>query len=417
MVRREDMRRVVVTGLGAITPIGVGVENFWNGVKQGKVGIKTIDRFDITDFKAKVAGQVDDFNSADYMDVKAAKRMERFCQFAVAAAKEAVKDAELDMEKEDAFRVGVSVGSGIGSLDAMEREHKKLLEKGPGRINPLLVPLMITNMAAGNVSIALGAKGKSLNVVTACATGTHSIGEAYRSIQCGDADVMIAGGTESSITPIGIGGFAALTALSTKEDPMEACKPFDKDRDGFVMGEGAGVVIHDSLEHAQARGEKIYAEVVGYGATSDAYHITSPADDGSGAAKAMTNAIEEAGITPAEVDYVNAHGTSTHHNDLFETRAIKIALGDAASKVKVNSTKSMVGHLLGAAGAVEFITCVKSIEDGYVHQTVGLKNPEEECDLDYCMGSGVNMDVNYAISNSLGFGGHNASILVKKFVG
>ena len=409
------MKRVVVTGLGAITPIGVGVDNFWNGIKEGKVGIKSIDRFDVTDYKAKVAGQIDDFNPADYMDVKAAKRMERFCQFAVAAAKEAMEDAGIDMAKEDPYKVGVSVGSGIGSLDAIERDHKKLLEKGPGRVNPLLVPLMITNMAAGNVSIALGAKGKSLNVVTACATGTHSIGEAYRSIQCGDADVMIAGGTESAITPIGIGGFAALTALSTKTDPLDACKPFDKDRDGFVMGEGAGIVILESLEHAKARGAKIYAEIVGYGATSDAYHITSPADDGSGAARAMSNAIDEAGIAPAEVEYINAHGTSTHHNDLFETRAIKLAFGEAASKVKINSTKSMVGHLLGAAGAVEFIACVKSIENNYVHQTVGLKETDEECDLDYCMGSGVDMEVNYALSNSLGFGGHNASILVKKF--
>lgn len=409
------MKRVVVTGLGAITPIGVGVDNFWNGLKEGKVGIKSIDRFDVTDYKAKVAGQIDDFNPGDYMDVKAAKRMERFCQFAVAAAKEAMEDAGIDMTKEDPYKVGVSVGSGIGSLDAIERDHKKLLDKGPGRINPLLVPLMITNMAAGNVSIALGAKGKSLNVVTACATGTHSIGEAYRSIQCGDADVMIAGGTESAITPIGIGGFAALTALSTKNDPLDACKPFDKDRDGFVMGEGAGIVILESLEHAKARGAKIYAEVVGYGASSDAYHITSPADDGSGAARAMLNAIDEAGIAPAEVQYINAHGTSTHHNDLFETRAIKLAFGETASKVKINSTKSMVGHLLGAAGAVEFIACVKSIENNYVHQTVGLKETDEECDLDYCMGSGVDMEVNYALSNSLGFGGHNASILVKKY--
>lgn len=409
------MKRVVVTGLGAVTPIGVGVDNFFNGLKEGKVGIKTIDRFDVTDYKAKVAGQVDDFNPGDFMDVKAAKRMERFCQFAVAAAKEAVEDAGLDMSKEDPYKVGVSVGSGIGSLDAIERDHKKLLEKGPGRINPLLVPLMITNMAAGNVSIALGAKGKSLNVVTACATGTHSIGEAYRSIQCGDADVMIAGGTESAITPIGIGGFAALTALSTKTDPMDACKPFDKNRDGFVMGEGAGIVVLESLEHAKARGARIYAEVVGYGATSDAYHITSPADDGSGAAKAMINAIDEAGIAPAEVQYINAHGTSTHHNDLFETRAIKLAFGEAASKVKINSTKSMIGHLLGAAGAVEFIACVKSIENSYVHQTVGLKETDEECDLDYCIGSGVDMEVNYALSNSLGFGGHNASILIKRF--
>ncbi|MBQ6814862.1 MAG: beta-ketoacyl-ACP synthase II [Lachnospiraceae bacterium] len=409
------MRRVVVTGLGAVTPIGIGVDNFWNGVKEGKVGIKPITRLDATEYKAKVAGEITDFDPKEFMDVKAAKRMDRFCQFAVAATKEAMEDAGLDMEKEDPYMVGVSVGSGIGSLDVMEREHIKLLDKGPNRMNPLTVPLMITNMAAGNVSIAIGAKGKSLNVVTACATGTHSIGEAYRSIQCGDADVMIAGGTESCISPIGVGGFAALTALSTTEDPMEACKPFDKDRNGFVMGEGAGIVVLETLEHAEARGAKIYAEIVGYGATSDAYHITSPAEDGSGAARAMSNAMKEANVAPADVEYINAHGTSTHHNDLFETKAIKLAFGDAANNVKINSTKSMVGHLLGAAGAVEFITCVKTIEDGYVHQTVGLKEADPECDLDYCQGSGVNMDVNYAISNSLGFGGHNASILVKKF--
>ena len=408
-------RRVVVTGMGAITPIGLSVEEFWENVKKGVTGFDFITKFDASEYKCKIAAEVKGFEGKNFMDFKAAKRMELFCQYAVAAAKEAMEDAGIDMAKEDPYKVGVSVGSGIGSLDAIERDHKKLLEKGPGRVNPLLVPLMITNMAAGNVSIALGAKGKSLNVVTACATGTHSIGEAYRSIQCGDADVMIAGGTESAITPIGIGGFAALTALSTKTDPLDACKPFDKDRDGFVMGEGAGIVILESLEHAKARGAKIYAEIVGYGATSDAYHITSPADDGSGAARAMSNAIDEAGIAPAEVEYINAHGTSTHHNDLFETRAIKLAFGEAASKVKINSTKSMVGHLLGAAGAVEFIACVKSIENNYVHQTVGLKETDEECDLDYCMGSGVDMEVNYALSNSLGFGGHNASILVKKY--
>ncbi len=408
-------RRVVITGMGAVTPIGVGVENFWNGIKENKVGIKLIDRFDTTEFKAKVAGQVDDFNAKDFMDPKSAKRMEKFCQYAVAAAIEAVKDANLEIENEDPYMVGVSVGSGIGSLGAMEDAHKKLLDKGPGRINPLLVPLMITNMAAGNVSITLGAKGKSVNVVTACATGTHSIGEAYRSIQCGEADVMIAGGTESAITPIGVGGFAALTALSTTEDPMEACKPFDKDRNGFVMGEGAGIVIMEDLEHAKARGAKIYAEVVGYGATSDAYHITSPAEDGAGAARAMTNAMKEAGITPEQVDYINAHGTSTHHNDLFETRAIKLAFGDAAYKTKISSTKSMVGHLLGAAGAVEFITCVKSILDGYVHPNVGFKEAEEGMDLDYVKDNGINMEVNYALSNSLGFGGHNATIIVKKY--
>ena len=409
------MRRVVVTGMGAVTPIGIGVENFWNGIKNNQVGIQIIDRFDPTEFKAKVAAQVNDFNPKDYMDPKSAKRMDKFCQYAVAAAKEAVEDANLCMENEDPYLVGVSIGSGVGSLEQAEVNAIKLKEKGPSRINPLLVPELITNMAAGNVSIAIGAKGKSINVVTACATGSHSIGEAFRSIQCGDADVMIAGGTESCITPLGVGGFAALTALSTSEDPMCASRPFDKDRDGFVMGEGAGVVILETLEHAQARNAKIYAEIVGYGATSDAYHITSPAEDGAGAARAMTNAMKEAGITPAQVDYINAHGTSTHHNDLFETRAIKLAFGKEAGNVKISSTKSMIGHLLGAAGAVEFITCVKSINDGYVHPNVGLKETEEELDLNYVKDQGISMDVTYAMSNSLGFGGHNACVIVKKY--
>ena len=408
-------RRVVVTGMGAVTPIGIGVENFWNGIKNNQVGIQIIDRFDPTEFKAKVAAQVNDFNPKDYMDPKSAKRMDKFCQYAVAAAKEAVEDANLCMENEDPYLVGVSIGSGVGSLEQAEVNAIKLKEKGPSRINPLLVPELITNMAAGNVSIAIGAKGKSINVVTACATGSHSIGEAFRSIQCGDADVMIAGGTESCITPLGVGGFAALTALSTSEDPMCASRPFDKDRDGFVMSEGAGVVILETLEHAQARNAKIYAEIVGYGATSDAYHITSPAEDGAGAARAMTNAMKEAGITPAQVDYINAHGTSTHHNDLFETRAIKLAFGKEAGNVKISSTKSMIGHLLGAAGAVEFITCVKSINDGYVHPNVGLKETEEELDLNYVKDQGISMDVTYAMSNSLGFGGHNACVIVKKY--
>lgn len=410
-------RRVVVTGLGAITPIGNNVEEFWSSLKSKKVGIAPITYFDTTDYKAKLAAEVKDFDAKQHMDPKAAKRMEQFCQFAVAATKEALEDAGIDMEKEDPFRVGASVGSGIGSLQAVEREHKKLLEKGPGRVNPLLVPLMISNMAAGNVSIQFGLKGKCINVVTACATGTHCIGEAFRSIQYGEADVMVAGGTEASITPIGVAGFTALTALSTSEDPMRASIPFDKERGGFVMGEGAGIVVLESLEHAQARGAKIYAEIAGYGATCDAYHITSPAEDGSGAAKAMEVAIADAGLTPEDVDYVNAHGTSTHHNDLFETKAIKLALGEHAKEVKINSTKSMIGHLLGAAGGVEFITCVKSIEDGYVHATAGLEVDDPECDLDYVKGEGVEMEVNCAISNSLGFGGHNATLLVKKFVG
>ena len=410
-------RRVVVTGLGAITPIGNDVEEFWNGLKEKKVGIAPITYFDTTEYKAKLAAEVKNFNAKDYMDPKAAKRMEQFCQFAVIAAKEALEDAGIDMTKEDPFRVGVSVGSGIGSLQSVEREYKKLLDKGPGRVNPLLVPLMIGNMAAGNVSIQYGLKGKCINVVTACATGTHSIGEAFRSIQYGEADVMVAGGTEASITPIGVAGFTALTALNTTDDPMRASIPFDKERGGFVMGEGAGIVILESLEHAQARGAKIYAEIAGYGATADAYHITSPAEDGSGAAKAMEMAIADAGMKPEDVDYINAHGTSTHHNDLFETKAIKLAFGEHAKKGKINSTKSMIGHLLGAAGGVEFITCVKSIQDGFVHATAGLEIDDPECDLDYTKGEGVAMEVNCAISNSLGFGGHNATLLVRKFEG
>lgn len=401
--------------MGAITPVGNDVETFWNSLKEKKTGFGEITYFDTADFKVKLAAQVKDFDPKNYMDAKTARRMEPFSQFAVAAASQALAQSGLDMEKEDPFRVGVSIGSGIGSLQSVEREYKKLLEKGPNRVNPLLVPMMICNMAAGNVSIQYGLKGKCINVVTACATGTHSIGEAFRSIQCGEAEVMLAGGTESSITPIGVAGFTALTALSTNPDPATCSRPFDRDRDGFVMGEGAGVVVLESLEHALNRGADILAEIVGYGATSDAYHITSPAEDGSGAAKAMEYAIRDAGITPEQIDYVNAHGTSTHHNDLFETKAIKLALGDHAYKVKINSTKSMVGHLLGAAGGVEFITCVKSVMEDYVHATAGLAESEPECDLDYTKGEGVHTTVNYAISNSLGFGGHNASLVVKKY--
>ena len=400
--------------MGAITPIGNSVDAFWDGVKQGKIGFGPISYFDTTDYKAKLAAEVKDFNATDFMDKKAARRMEPFCQFAVAAAKEAIEDAGLDMTKEDPYRAGCAVGSGIGSLQAMEKEHIRLLEKGPSKVAPLLVPLMISNMAAGNVSIAYNLKGKSINVVTACATGTNSIGEAFRTIQYGDADIMIAGGTESSITPIGIAGFTALTALSSCEDPTRCSIPFDKDRSGFVMGEGAGIVVLEELEHAKARGAKIYAEVVGYGCSSDAYHITSPAEDGAGAATAMLNAVKDAGAAQEEITYINAHGTSTHHNDLFETRAIKLAFGEHAKDIKINSTKSMVGHLLGAAGAVEFVTCVKELQEGYIHQTVGLKECEEEMDLDYCKESS-SQDFTYALSNSLGFGGHNASILVKKY--
>lgn len=407
-------RRVVVTGLGAVTPIGNNVDDFWTSVKAGKIGFDHITKFDTTDYKCHIAAELKDFNPQDFMDRKAAKRMEPFSQYAVVAAKQAIDDSGLDIEKEDPYMVGCAIGSGIGSLQAMERETQKLYEKGPNRVNPLLVPLMICNMAAGNVSIQFGLKGKSINDVTACATGTNTIGEAYRSIQYGEADVMVAGGTEGSVCPIGIAGFTALTALSTVDDPAKCSLPFDKNRSGFVMGEGAGVVILEELEHAKARGAKIYAEVVGYGCSSDAYHITSPQEDGAGAARAMTNAMSDAGVTPADVKYINAHGTGTHHNDLFETRAIKLAFGDEAANLKINSTKSMIGHLLGAAGAVEFITCVKEIQDGFIHKTVGYETPDEEIDLNYCKDS-YEEPVEYALSNSLGFGGHNASILLKAY--
>ena len=379
-------RRVVITGLGAVTPIGNTVEEFWNGVRKGACGIGTITKFDTAEYKVHLAGEVKGFVAKERMDFKAARRMGTFSQYAVAAAKEAFADAGISMENED-----------------------------PSRVNPFTVPVMIANMAAGNVAIALGAKGKCTSVVTACATGTHCIGDAFRAIQYNDADICVAGGAESAITPVGVAGFSALTALSESEDPLRASVPFDKDRNGFVMGEGAGILVLEELEHAKQRGAKIYAEVVGYGATCDAYHITSPLEDGSGAARAMELAMEEAGVKPEEVTYINAHGTSTHHNDLFETRAIRKAFGDAADHVLVNSTKSMVGHLLGAAGGVEAVVCAKSIQDGFVHQTIGTKEADAECDLNYCIGAPVETDVKLAMSNSLGFGGHNAVLLFQKY--
>lgn len=409
-------RRVVITGMGAITPIGLGVNEFWQGVKEGRTGFGPITRFDTSEYKCKLAAEVKGFDAKNYMDPKTARRMELFCQYAVAASKEAMEDSGIDMKKEDSFRIGVSIGSGIGSLQAMEREHEKLMQKGPSRVNPLLVPLMISNMAAGNVSIQFGLRGKSLNVVTACATGTNSIGEAFRSIQYGEAEVMLAGGAESSITPIGIAGFTALTALSSCEDVKRCSIPFDKERSGFVMGEGAAVVVLEELEHALSRGARIYGELLGYGCTGDAYHITSPAEDGSGAAMAMEYAVSDAGIAKEDVTYINAHGTGTHLNDLFETRAIKLAFGEHARNIKINSTKSMVGHLLGAAGAIEFVTCVKELQEGYLHPTVGYQIPDEELDLDYCREASTG-DYRYALSNSLGFGGHNTSLLLGRYEG
>lgn len=407
-------RRVVVTGMGAITPIGLSVDEFWASIKEGKHGFGQITQIDATDYKCHVAAEVKGFEGKNFMDPKAAKRMELFCQYAVVAAKEAFNDAALDMEKEDPYMVGVSIGSGVGSLQTVEKEYEKILTKGPSRGNPLMIPLMISNMASGNVSIQLGLKGKSINVVTACATGTNSIGEAFRTIQYGDADVMLAGGAEASLSHVAVAGFGALTALTKSDDPDRCCMPFDKDRSGFVMGEGGAVVVLEELEHAKKRGAKIYGEVVGYGCSSDAFHITSPAEDGSGAARAMTNAMNDANVKPEDIMYINAHGTSTHHNDLFETRAIKLAFGDHAKNLKINSTKSMIGHLLGAAGAIEFITCIKEMEEGYLHQTLGLVEPDKECDLDYCM-EPVTGEFNYALSNSLGFGGHNSTIIVKKY--
>lgn len=408
-------RRVVVTGLGAVTPIGNTVEEFWAGIKAGEVGIAPITKFDTADYKVKLAAEVKNFVAKERMDFKAAKRMELFSQYAVAAAKEAFADAGLDMEKEDPYRVGTIIGSGIGSLECVETNYKKLLDRGPSRVNPLMVPLMISNMAAGNVSIQLGLKGKCTDVVTACASGSNSIGDAMRAIQFGDLDVCVAGGTESCICPTGVAGFTALTALSTNDDPFHASRPFDKDRDGFVLGEGSGIVVLEELEHAKARGAKIYAELAGYGSTGDAYHITSPAEDGEGAGMAMKLAMKEAEVQPEQIDYINAHGTSTHHNDLFETRAIRYALGDAAEKVVINSTKSMIGHMLGAAGAVEFIVCVKSIMENFIHQTMGTENVDPECGLNYAVGAPVEKEVNYVLSNSLGFGGHNVSLLVKSY--
>ena len=411
------MKRVVVTGMGVISPIGNNLTEFWENIKKGTIGIDNITKFDTTDYKVKLAAEVKNYNPEDYMDKKAARRMELFCQYAVVAAGEAIKNSGIDLLNEDLTRIGVSVGSGIGSLQAMEREHTRLLEKGPSKISPMLVPMMISNMAAGNVAIAYGLKGKCTNIVTACATGTHSIGDAARYIQCGDADVMVCGGTESAVTPIGIGGFSALTALTSETDKTKASIPFDKNRSGFVLGEGAGVVVLESYEHAIKRGANILAEFGGYGATCDAYHITSPAEDGDGAARAMLLAVNEASISLDKVDYINAHGTSTHHNDLFETRAIKKAFGKEAYNINVNSTKSMTGHMLGAAGAVEFIVCVKSVMENYIHGTMGYETPDEELDLNYTKTPVTDREVNYAISNSLGFGGHNGSILVKKYKG
>lgn len=410
------MQRVVVTGLGTVSPIGNNVAAFWDSMRHDKGGIAPITKFDHSGSSVSVAAEVKDFDPSPVLDRRETQRMDFFSQYAVVASVEAVKDSGYQIE-DNAHRVGVLVSSGIGGLIEIEKGIRKMIEKGAKRIPPLFVPLTIGNMASGNISMKLGIKGPSLDIVTACASATNSIGEAFLKIKTGLLDACLAGGAEATICEIGIGGFAALTALSTNQDPATASRPFDKDRDGFVMGEGAGVLFLESLESAQARGAHIYAELVGYGANSDAYHMTAPTPDGSGAGECIKQALAMAGLSAEDVDYINAHGTSTPTNDKGETQAIKYALGDAAYKVAVSSSKGHFGHLLGGAGGVEAIVCVKALEEGFVPATLGLKNPEEGCDLDYVPGHGRQQDIQVALSNSLGFGGHNAVLAFKRWDG
>ncbi|WP_369546818.1 beta-ketoacyl-ACP synthase II [Bacillus velezensis] len=408
-------KRVVVTGLGALSPLGNDAETSWKNAIGGVSGIGPITRVESDEYPAKVAAELKDFNIENYMDKKEARKMDRFTQYAVVAAKMAVQDAGLNITDEIAPRVGVWVGSGIGGLETLESQFEIFLTKGPRRVSPFFVPMMIPDMATGQISIALGAKGVNSCTVTACATGTNSIGDAFKVIQRGDADAMITGGTEAPLTRMSFAGFSANKALSTNPDPKTASRPFDKNRDGFVMGEGAGIVVLEELEHALARGAKIYGEIVGYGSTGDAYHITAPAQDGEGGARAMQEAIKDAGIKPEEIDYINAHGTSTYYNDKYETKAIKTVFGDHAYKLAVSSTKSMTGHLLGAAGGIEAIFSVKAIKDGIIPPTINIETPDEECDLDYVPDKAREQDVNVVLSNSLGFGGHNATLIFKKY--
>jgi 3-oxoacyl-[acyl-carrier-protein] synthase II len=409
--------RVVITGMGAVTPIGNDVSSFWNNIKEGTCGIDQIKSFDVSDYKCKLAAEVKDFDVTVALDKREARKMDKYCQYAMVAAEEAIKNSGLDLEAIDKEKLAVVVGSGIGGLSTIEQEHVKLTEKGPNRVSPFLIPMIISNIAAGSIAIKYGAKGMCTSVVTACATGTNAIGDAFHLIQDGRADMVIAGGAEGSITPLALAGFASLTALSKSEDPLRASIPFDKERDGFIMGEGAGIVILESLEHAEKRNAKIYAEMKGYGATCDAYHITSPSPDGEGAARAMVMALKDGDVKAEEVSYINAHGTSTPYNDKFETAAIKSAFGEYAYKIPVSSTKSMTGHLLGAAGAIEAIVCAKALEEGFVPATIGYKVPDEDCDLDCVPNVGRKQELQYAMSNSLGFGGHNATILLKKWDG
>ena len=409
-------KRVVITGLGCVTPVGTGKDDFWVNIKSGVSGIDKITRFDYTNYQTQIAGEVKDFTPEDYISKKELKKMDRFTQFAMVASKLAVADSELDLNNIDGNRMGTVIGTGIGGVETIEAQHKNLLEKGNRRVSPFFIPMMIGNMAAGQVAIEFGAKGPSTNICTACASGTNSVGDAFKIIQRGDADIMIAGGTEAAVAEFAVAGFCNMKAMSTNNDnPQKASRPFDKDRDGFVMGEGCGILILEELESAIKRNAKIYAEIVGYGMTSDAYHITTPAENGEGAARSMQMAINDAGIEPEKIDYINAHGTSTYYNDLYETMAIKSVFGENAKNVSISSTKSMTGHLLGASGAIEAIVCALAIKDNFVPPTINLENPEEGMDLDYTPNKGKERTINYALSNSLGFGGHNATIVLKKY--
>ncbi len=410
-------KRVVVTGIGVISPIGTGKENFWNALREGVVGIDTVTQFDASEYVTQIAGEVKDFDPAEYINKKEAKRMDRFTQFGVAAAKLAVEDSKIDLEATNMERFGVIIGSGIGGIGTLEKEHEKLLNKGPGRVSPFLIPMMIGNIASGHISMATGAKGPNTTVVTACASATNAIGDAFKTIQRGDADLMFTGGCEASITPIGMAGFCTMKAMSTRnDDPKTASRPFDIDRDGFVMGEGSGIIILEELEHAKARGAQIYGEVVGYGATADAYHITSPAPGGEGAARSMMMAVKDGGLNVEDITYINVHGTSTPYNDKFETMAIKSVFGDHAKELLISSTKSMTGHMLGAAGGIEAIACLLALSEGHVHGTMNIQNQDPELDLNVLPNKGVDTEVNAVLSNSLGFGGHNATICMKKYV-
>lgn len=409
-------KRVVITGIGCVTPIGIGKEKYWNSLKEGFCGIDKITRFDTSDYTTKIAAEVKDFNPEDYIEKKEAKRMDRFTQYAVAAAKLALDDSGINLDSVDPNKLGVIIGSGVGGIETLEQQHIKLLDKGPNRVSPFFVPMMITNMAAGQVSIMFKAKAINSSIVTACASATHAIGEAYKVIQRSDANIIFAGGSESPITPLAVAGFCTMKAMSTRnDDPKTASRPFDRDRDGFVMGEGAGILILEELEHALNRNATIYAEIVGYGATADAYHITAPAEGGEGAARAMQMALEDGNIPKEEVDYINAHGTSTPYNDKNETMAIKSVFKDHAYNLCVSSTKSMTGHLLGAAGAVEAIACALAIKEGFIPPTMNIQNQDPELDLNYVPNKGIKKDVRYALSNSLGFGGHNATLAFKKY--